>query len=156
MHLEKKFVSSFIVACHSPCRMKLNSSSWWEWSWICDGAMQRCWFWTDTNTVVVSLTGLLSLLAAALSSCVQHHLLDDVQLLIQSGEVEVCALLRHCCKVWGHRNNWRCYYVSCLLFWLLIIFATKCYKLDMIPLLMPLYELTLLSTSSTRPQSDVE
>jgi len=54
---------------------------------------------THTHTVVVSLTGLLSLLAAALSSCVQHHLLDDVQLLIHSGEVEVCALFRHCCKV---------------------------------------------------------
>lgn len=47
-------------------------------------------------------------------------------------------------------------YVSCVLFWHLLIFTTKCYKLDIIPLLMPLYELTLLSTSSTRPQSDVE
>lgn len=52
-----------------------------------------------------SLTGLLFLLAAPLGSGVEHHLLHLVQLLLQTGEVEVCALLRHGCKVWGSTQN---------------------------------------------------
>lgn len=49
--------------------------------------------------VVLSLTGLLFLLAAALSSSVQHHLLDDLHLLIHPREVEICALSGHRGKI---------------------------------------------------------
>lgn len=53
----------------------------------------------QTHAVVPSLTRLLFLLAAALSSGVQHHLLDDFELLIQPRKVEICAFLGHCGKI---------------------------------------------------------
>lgn len=46
-----------------------------------------------------SLTRLLFLLAAPLSSSIKQHLLHLVQLFLQTGKMEVCTLLCHRCKV---------------------------------------------------------
>lgn len=60
---------------------------------------------THTHTVAVSLTRLFPLLAAALRPCVQHHLLDHLQLLGKSREMKICALLRHGGKIWIDNNK---------------------------------------------------
>lgn len=57
---------------------------------------------TDTPQ---SLTRLLFLLAAPLRSSIKYHLLHLVQLLLQTGKMEVCTLLCHRCKVYKDANT---------------------------------------------------
>lgn len=54
-----------------------------------------------TKGAAKSLTRLFFLLAAPLGSCIEHHLLHLLQLLLQTGKVEVCTLLCHGCEVYG-------------------------------------------------------
>lgn len=59
----------------------------------------RLWIWWVWGADTRSLTRLLFLLAAPLSSSVKQHLLHLLQLLLQAEKMEVRALLRHGRKV---------------------------------------------------------
>lgn len=54
---------------------------------------------SETQGAAKSLTRLLFLLAAPLGSGIEHHLLHLLQLLLQTGKVEVCTFLCNSCKV---------------------------------------------------------
>lgn len=75
---------------------------------LCMSPLQLCWQWNQTRSQK-NRTRLFFLLAAPLGSGIEHHLLHLIQLCLQTGKVEVCTLLGHCCKLCGsteHRTLW--------------------------------------------------